>query len=50
MEYQNLNNIDNRFFHYSIIIYTLSVVSSFLCGYYVNDHICNIKLDNETIF
>ena len=50
MEYQNLNTIDDKLLRYSIIIYSLSILSSFICGFYVNDRICNIKLNNGTNF
>ena len=47
MEYQNLN-INNRFYQYSVVIYVLSVLSSFLCGYYFCENICHIHINNET--
>ena len=49
MEQNLINTIDVRFYHYSIIISILSLVSSFLCGYYLSDHICHLDLiKNDT--
>lgn len=52
MEYQNLNTIDHRLLRYSIVIYSMSILSSFICGFYVNDYICNININtnNSTIY
>ena len=43
------NTIDIRFYHYYIIISILCSVSSFLCGFYLSDHNCNLDLfKNDT--
>ena len=44
-----INKTDNHFYHYSIVISILASVSSFFCGFYLSNHICQLEsIQNNT--